>query len=299
MGLHCQRRLKCSVAARMRVKRRSVLLAIASFATAPAIAIAQSLRRSPLKIVSAFGLISRTGLSRPVVKGDLLRQGDLIKVGKNSTLRAQLDYRQGYLVASEKTLFEIDSLRGDYGAAQTVIILRTGRLYHGLRRFSSKYSSFVIYDYARARSARVVGTQFQVAIGSGAMIVGVVTGEAATESGGSMVAVPSGMATVLMAGQPPTQPTPIDTKLSLEVIRHFYTANKIVILAKIHPTNQVVVGDQNLFPDPEGYLEIKLPRLLWATREIKIRVINAGGTWRNQEITVPLHTEKINGRAKI
>lgn len=258
---------------------------------------AQALIRFPLRVESVQGLCTKTGLFRLLQVGDPIRQKDLVKTGENSILRLSIDYRQGYVVVSESTLFELYSLRGDWGAAQTILVLRTGQLYHGLRDFSSPYSRFEIYDYQRSRVVRVTGTEFSVSVAEedGPLILGVKEGGADLESNAKTVEIPGGMASRAEKGKPPTEPAPVDTDMNILVKEQSLTASSVTLDITTDRLNTIIFAGKKYVPSENGLVTLKAPRYLWGTNQIQVIVQNAIGDTRAHKVRLSLKTENLEG----
>lgn len=174
--------------------------------------------------------------------GARLLEGDSVFLPARSDARLTLDISQGYMLLVSPTQFKIDRLRRAGCGAQTRIVLYTGKIYNGLRKFTCRASVFEIVDLRRSMVIRHEGTDFLVAAAGDRMVSGVSTGTVFATSAGVTERVPSGYGVTMT---PTTPPYVEKTDYALECDRVKITQlafNRLRVSGETHALNTVAVN---------------------------------------------------------
>jgi hypothetical protein len=227
------------------------------------------------------------GPTRPARMGDRLRSvGATLATGSRSAVVLQVDAAIGTIQVAENTEFRIGRLQkfANQSRLTSIEVLR-GQVRLQLRRFTSPLSRFEIATPSGIAAVR--GTEFGVDVDpKQRMTVATEVGKVNVSAQSQTVPVTAGLATVVFPGQPPQPPRPVDRVLGLSITqaqRRFEGGVEAVDLSgHINVTNTVVVNDQTLEVNSEGYFKtrITVPR----RQTIQVIVRNALGSSRTYSL---------------
>lgn len=181
----------------------------------PSVVVAQSSARS-LEVKRVEGSVTFINSSTKLKVGDrLTRTGQGVTTGARSSAFLQIDSAIGAISVAEQTSFTIKELTTtSNGGKVTVLEVSRGQVRVNVRTFSNPQSRLEVKTAAGIAGVR--GTDFGVAVAAnGQTNLMTQEGLVGVSGAGETVSVPAGYATIVIEGEPPTEPQPIRENLGL------------------------------------------------------------------------------------
>ena len=185
--------------------------------------------------------------NRPARIGDRLGAvGQGISTARRSTSILNVDTGIGVVRVAENTSLVVSQLSvlAD-GARLTFLDITQGQARLQVRPFTHPNSRLEIRTPSGIAGVR--GTEFGVSVDPAGK-TGIATLEGAVEASaqGQSVIVNPGFASVIIPGQPPSRPRPVDRELRLRVRDWRRLGGRIAFLADVDPTNSVLLNGQEV-----------------------------------------------------
>ncbi|NJR40258.1 MAG: FecR domain-containing protein [Leptolyngbyaceae cyanobacterium CSU_1_4] len=212
--------------------------------------------------------------------------GDTLITGKNSSATLGVDTGIGTVQMSESTTLQVKKLEVlPSGGMITLLNITEGQVRLQLRSFTNSESELEIQTPAGISGVR--GTIFGVSVQpNGTTGIATLEGQVVAEAQGQAVAIAAGLQSLIVVGEPPTQPTALqeNTQLNLRSLNPL-DDRTVEIVGQIDRVNLLVIEDevQNIEPDGTFTLQRSLPR----DRRIRATVTTPLGKKQAYEIIVP------------
>ena len=196
---------------------------------------------------------------RPARVGDRLGSvGQGIITAERSTSILNIDTGIGVVRVAENTdlLVRRLSVLSD-GARVTILDVSQGQARLQVRPFSNPNSRLEIQTPSGIAGVR--GTEFGVSVDpAGKTGIATLDGAVAASAQGRTVLVNQGFASVIIPGEPPTPPRPIDRELRLRVLDWRRLGSGVEFLADVDPTNSVLINDQEVEVSRIGRVDARI-----------------------------------------
>lgn len=199
---------------------------------------------------------------RPARVGDRLqREGSWLSTAALSASTLALDTDIGVVQVAENTRLRVanlETLRD--GAYITALRIDQGQARLQIRRFNNPNSNLEVET--PAGTAAVRGTDFGVAVTpAGKTSVGTESGAVEAQAQGVSVMVNPGFVSVIVPGEPPSLPIPLDRALQLQVRSLGQSGGRLVLAGRIDPANTLLVNDAIVETRLNGRFRIAVPTL--------------------------------------
>ncbi|WP_071191975.1 FecR family protein [Trichormus sp. NMC-1] len=212
--------------------------------------------------------------------------GDSISTGQRSSSMLALDTGIAFVQVAENTKLEIQKLQQTRnGGHITNLQVRSGQVRLKVRPFTHKDSSLQIETPAGIAGVR--GTEFGVSVQpTGNTGVATLSGSVSTTAQGQSVYINKGFQSLVIPGEPPSAPLPLqnDTSLNLQVLKEAGN-QQARIVAKVDPVNLVIFANRPLTTDRSGKFDITIP--MPANRRVAVTVTTPLGKKQDYELVVP------------
>jgi hypothetical protein len=212
--------------------------------------------------------------------------GDTLITGKSSGAALAVDTGIGTVNVSESTTLQITKLEAlPSGGMVTLLRILGGQARLQLRPFTNPDSQLEIETPAGISGVR--GTIFGVSVQpDGTTGVATLEGRVIAEAQGQAVSIDAGLQSLIVPGEPPTQPTALqeNTQLNLTAINPL-SQDRVEITGRIDTVNLLVIEEevQNVAPDGTFTLQRSIP----LDRQISATVITPLGKKQAYEIVIP------------
>jgi len=212
--------------------------------------------------------------------------GDTLATGKNSSAILSVDTAIGTVRMSESTTLQVKNIELlPSGGMVTLLSIPEGQARLQLRPFTNFDSELEIETPAGISGVR--GTIFGVSVQpDGATGIATLEGRVVAEAQGQAVSIDAEQQSLIVVGEPPRSPTPLqeDTQLNLRSINPI-SNRTIELVGQIDRVNLLVIEDevQNVEPDGTFTIRRSLPR----DRRIRATVTTPLGKQQTYEITIP------------
>jgi hypothetical protein len=212
--------------------------------------------------------------------------GDTIKTGDQSSAVLAVDTGVGFVNLSENTTLQVQQLQATPdGGRITRLQVTGGQARLEVRPFTNPNSRFEIETPAGLSGVR--GTQFGVSVKpNGKTSVATLEGSVVEEAQGQAVAVDAGFRTLVIPGEPPSQPIPLREEAELEIrVLAAMEGDRARIRGLIDPFNLLIVASalQNVERTGEFDITVPLPK----QRKIQAVVVTPLGQRQTYELLVP------------
>ena len=231
-------------------------------------------------------IYSRGNKSQPARNGLRLEAvGDTIITKQNSSAVLAIDIGTGFVRISENTSINIQRLdRGRGGEQITQLQVSGGQVRLQTRPFTNPASRLEIKSPAGVAGVR--GTDFGVNVQqNGTMGVATLTGGVATNAQGRTVLVKAGFQNLIVPGEPPSKPVPLQESTSLNIRELSASGNQVRIVGTVDPVNLLIIAQQEQNTDVNGKFDITVPFL--SNRRVEAVVVTPLGTRQLYELAVP------------
>lgn len=181
---------------------------------------------------------------RPAQVGDRLQsQNSGLSTAALSASTLGLDSDIGRVQVAENTRLRVSNLTSlRNGARITALQIDQGQARLQIRRFTNPDSRLEINT--PAGTAAVRGTDFGVAVApSGKTSIGTESGAVEAEAQGVSVMVNPGFASIIVPGEPPSSPIPIDRVLRLQIRPPLQDGGRIRVSGRIDPANMLLINN--------------------------------------------------------
>ncbi|MGB3613608.1 MAG: FecR family protein [Elainellaceae cyanobacterium] len=199
---------------------------------------------------------------RPARVGDRLQgQGSGLSTAALSASTLALDSDIGTVQVAENTRLQVRNMAArENGARITALQIDYGQARLQIRRFNNPDSRLDVET--PAGTAAVRGTDFGVAVTpSGKTSIGTESGAVEAEAQGVSVMVNPGFASIIIPGEPPSPPIPIDRILRLQVRPPVQDGGRVRILGRIDPSNTLLVNNTLVETGLDGRFRLSIPTL--------------------------------------
>lgn len=223
---------------------------------------------------------------RPARLGDRLqsRNSGLTTAALSASTLA-LDSNIGVVQVAENTSLRVSGLRAlRDGARVTSLRVDRGQARLQIRRFTNPNSNLEIET--PAGTAAVRGTDFGVAVTPvGKTSIGTESGAVEAQAQGVSVMVNPGFASVIVPGEPPSLPIPIDRALQLRVGPLEQDGGRVILSGHIDPSNTLLINGEIVETRLNGRFRVSLPTLP-RRRRARVAVQNPLGDRRNYSLVL-------------
>jgi hypothetical protein len=211
--------------------------------------------------------------------------GDTIITKPNSSAVLAIDIGTGFVRISENTNIKIQRLdRGRGGEQITQLQVSTGQVRLQTRPFTNPASRLDIRSPAGVAGVR--GTDFGVNVQqNGTMGVATLTGSVATNAQEKTVLVGAGFQNLIVPGEPPSKPVPLQESTVLNIRELSASGNLVRIVGSVDPVNLLIIAQQEQNIDVNGQFDITIPFL--PNRRLEAVVVTPLGTRQLYELAVP------------
>jgi hypothetical protein len=211
--------------------------------------------------------------------------GDTIITKPNSSAVLAIDIGTGFVRISENTNIKIQRLdRGRGGEQITQLQVSTGQVRLQTRPFTNPASRLDIRSPAGVAGVR--GTDFGVNVQqNGTMGVATLTGSVATNAQEKTVLVGAGFQNLIVPGEPPSKPVPLQESTVLNIRELSASGNLVRIVGSVDPVNLLIIAQQEQNIDVNGQFDITIPFL--PNRRVEAVVVTPLGTRQLYELAVP------------
>ncbi len=224
-----------------------------------------------LDVQRLIGRVSYLNSWQSVRVGDrLTRAGQGIATGSRSSLILGIDTGIGTVNVAENTNLTISELATtSNGGKVTRLNVSQGQVRINVRSFTNPQSLFEVKTPAGISGVR--GTEFGVGVAfDGRTSVVTNEGSVAVSGAGESVDVGAGFASIVVEGQPPTEPMPFEDNLNLylEPVRRDID-NNLSVTGRVDPLNLVWVNEEPVIVSLDGTFTLsldKIPKELVAIR---------------------------------
>ncbi len=221
---------------------------------------------------------------RPALVGDRLQQvGQGIATALQSTSVLDFDTDIGNIRVAENTSLRVRTLTvmAD-GGRVTALAIDRGQARLQVRRFTHPSSNLEVETPAGVAAVR--GTIFGVSVNDvGKTGVATLVGQVDASAQGETVTVNPGFATVIVPGEPPTEPRPLDQVLQLQTRTIQRTSGGIIFSGQVDPANLITVNGQPVETDANGRFRLFVPASP-LNRSIRVIVRNPVGDERGHTV---------------
>jgi FecR protein len=212
--------------------------------------------------------------------------GDTLATGKSSSAVLAVDTGIGTVNVSESTTLQISKLEAlPSGGMVTLLRILGGQARLQLRPFTNPDSRLEIETPAGISGVR--GTTFGVSVQpSGVTGIATLEGRVVATAQGQSVSIDAGLQSLMVPGEPPTQPTALQENTQLRLISlNRVSRGEVEIGGRIDSVNLLVIEEevQNVEPDGSFTIRRSLPR----DRRVAATVITPLGKKQAYEIVVP------------
>jgi hypothetical protein len=212
--------------------------------------------------------------------------GDTLATGKSSSAVLAVDTQIGTVSLSESTTLQINKLETlPSGGMVTLLRILAGQARLQLRPFSSPDSRLEIETPAGISGVR--GTVFGVSVQpNGVTGIATLEGRVVAEAQGQQVSVEAGLQSLIVPGEPPTQPTALQESTQLRLISlNRVSRGTVEVVGKIDSVNLLVIEEEVQNVEPDGTFAIRRSRP--DDRRIAATVITPLGKKQAYEIVIP------------
>ena len=201
----------------------------------------------------------RGNQNRPARVGDRLGTvGQGISTAGRSTSILNVDTGIGVVRVAENTSLVVSQLSvlAD-GARLTLLDVTQGQARLQVRPFTNPNSRLEIRTPSGIAGVR--GTEFGVSVDpAGKTGIATLAGAVEASAQGQAVMVNPGFASVIIPGEPPTEPRPIDRKLRLRVRDWRRLGDSVAFLADVDPANSVLLNGQEVAVSRIGRVDARV-----------------------------------------
>lgn len=212
--------------------------------------------------------------------------GDTLATGKSSSAVLAVDTQIGTVSLSESTTLQISKLEAlPSGGMVTLLRILAGQARLQLRPFSNPDSRLEIETPAGISGVR--GTIFGVSVQpNGVTGVATLEGRVVAEAQGQQVSIDAGLQSLIVPGEPPTQPTALQENTQLRLIALSRVGRgEVEIVGQIDTVNLLVIEEEVQNVESDGTFTIR--RSLPDDRRIAATVITPLGKKQAYEIVIP------------
>ena len=199
--------------------------------------------------------------NRPARVGDRLGSvGQGISTASRSTSILNVDTGIGVVRVAENTNLVVSHLSVlPDGARTTILEVTHGQARLQVRPFTNPNSQLEIRTPSGIAGVR--GTEFGVSVDPAGK-TGIATLEGAVEASaqGQAVMINPGFASIIIPGEPPSPPRPIDRELQLRIIDWRRMGSGVDFLADVDPTNSVLINGQEIKVSRIGRVDARIPQ---------------------------------------
>ncbi|MEO0409884.1 MAG: FecR family protein, partial [Cyanobacteria bacterium P01_A01_bin.135] len=236
--------------------------AFSTLAQAQQLALPRSERWLEVEYIQGDVRLLTPSNQRPAKQGDRLQQVDSgLSTAALSASTLALDSDIGVVQVSENSRLRVSDMAtlAD-GARVTALRIERGQARLQIRRFNNPNSSFEVDT--PAGTAAVRGTTFGVVVApSGKTVIGTTSGAVEAQAQGVGVLVNPGFASIIVPGEPPSPPIPLDRTLQLQVRSSTQDGGRIRVTGQIDPANQLLVNNAPVTTRANGRFSILVPTL--------------------------------------
>lgn len=240
-----------------------------------------------LEVNRLSGSVTYRGSSvRAAQRGDRLnRSGHGIYTGNRASTTLNIDSGIGTVAVAQNTRFSVQRLGtlAD-GARITILSVTQGQARVQARPFTNPNTRLELHTPSGVAAVR--GTEFGVNVAEdGKSTIGTLEGSVEVSAQDVSVQVEAGFASVVVPGQPPTPPIPLDQELRLELV-DFHRRNRALHLqGRINAANTLMVNGREVTISRSGWFSTVIP-LSRSHRTVTLTVQNPLGDEREYPMPV-------------
>jgi hypothetical protein len=212
--------------------------------------------------------------------------GDTLATGKSASAVLAVDTQIGTVNLSESTTLQVTKLEVlPSGGMITLLKISAGQARLQLRPFTSPDSRLEIETPAGISGVR--GTIFGVSVQpNGVTGIATLEGRVVAEAQGQQVSIEAGRQSLIVPGEPPTEPIALQESTQLKLISlSRVSRGQVEIAGRIDSVNLLVIEEDVQNVEPDGTFTIR--RSLPNDRRIAATVITPLGKKQAYEIIVP------------
>ncbi|MGD1908583.1 MAG: FecR domain-containing protein [Leptolyngbyaceae cyanobacterium] len=214
-----------------------------------------------LEVSRLSGSVTYRGSSvRSAQRGDRLNQsGHGIYTGSRASTVLNIDSGIGTVSVAENTRFSVRRLAilSD-GARVTVLSVTQGQARIQARPFTNPNTRLELHTPSGVAAVR--GTEFGVNVaGDGKSTVGTLEGSVEVTAQDVSVLVNAGFAVVIVPGEPPTPPMPLDPELQLELVDFYRRGRTLHLQGRINAANALFMNGREITISRSGWFSTALP----------------------------------------
>lgn len=240
-------------------------------------------------LVGTATIVSAEGTNSSVEQGDRFGNvGDRLITADESRSVLSVDTSVGFIDVFENTDLQVQELRttGD-GGKVTTLRVHQGQARLRVRPFTHDSSELEIQTPAGWSAVR--GTEFGVTVHpDGKTGVATLEGQIVSRAQGQEVSVNPGFQTLIIPGEPPTAPSPIDeikaTRLTPYVIERV-DAQNVRFSGNIDPVSLLIIDNESQVVERNGDFEVVIP--FANNTPIEATVVTPLGRQQSYAIAVP------------
>ena len=232
---------------------------------------------------------SRSGALQLARIGSRLQSiGDMLSTEANSDSILSVDTSVGFIDVAENTSIAIQELRVTTdGGRVTRLVVGRGQARLRVRPFTHDSSELEIETPAGWSAVR--GTEFGVAVHpDGKTGLATLEGAVVTSGQGELVDVDAGFQTLIVPGEAPLPPTPIDgtgdTRLRLRLLTAL-NDEIAQIMGYVDPVNLLIVNDEIQQINSDGLFDFQVP--IPVSRLVRAKVITPLGSQQTYDLAIP------------
>ncbi len=245
----------------------------------------QSSQSRWLEVSRLSGSVTYRGTSvRSAQRGDRLNQsGHGIDTSRRASTVLNIDSGIGTVAIAENTRFFVQRLGilAD-GARVTVLSVTQGQARIQARPFTNPNTRLELHTPSGVAAVR--GTEFGVSVAAdGKSSIGTLEGSVEVSAQAVSVQVDAGFASVVVPGEPPTPPIPLDQVLQLELVDVHRRDRNLHLQGRINAANTLLVNGREVAIGRSGWFSTVIP-LARSHRTVTVTVRNPLGDEREYPI---------------
>ncbi|MDA0266736.1 MAG: FecR family protein, partial [Cyanobacteria bacterium] len=218
--------------------------------------------------------------------GDRLNQpGHGIDTSSRASTVLTIDNGIGTVNVAENTRFSVQRLATlDDGARITILSVTQGQARIQARPFSNPSSLLELHTPSGVAAVR--GTEFGVNVAEdGKSSIGTLEGSVEVSAQDVSVQVDAGFVSIVVPGEPPTPPIPLDQELLLDLVDLHRRDRNLHLQGRINAANTLFVNGHEVTIGRSGWFSTVIP-LSHRPRTVTFTVRNPLGDERNYPIPV-------------
>jgi hypothetical protein len=240
-----------------------------------------------LEVSRLSGSVTYRGSSvRAAQRGDRLNQsGHGIYTGSRASTVLNIDSGIGTVSVAENTRFSVQRLATlPDGARITLLSVTQGQARIQARPFNNPNTRLELHTPSGVAAVR--GTEFGVSVADdGKSAIGTLEGSVEVSAQDVSVQVDAGFASIVVPGEPPTPPIPLDQELRLELVDFHRRGRALHLQGRVNAANTLLVNGREITIGRSGWFSTVMP-LSRSHRTVTLTVRNPLGDEREYPMPV-------------